>query len=102
MPIAAYARIVSQGSGVRSQELNSPLTHNNPPTPPLEKGGKGGFNHSLLIMDGLVGSIEGDRIIKGHVEGSPELAESHGITLAEDILSRGAKEILDEVYNRGI
>ncbi|NCO67633.1 MAG: hydroxymethylbilane synthase [Nitrospirae bacterium] len=102
VPIAAYARIVSQGSGVRSQELNSPLTHNNPPTPPLEKGGKGGFNHSLLIMDGLVGSIEGDRIIKGHVEGSPELAESHGITLAEDILSRGAKEILDEVYNRGI
>jgi hydroxymethylbilane synthase len=68
VPIAAYARIVSQDS--------------------------------KLIMDGLVGSITGDRIIKGHIEGSPEHAESLGVTLAEDILSRGAKEILDEVYNK--
>jgi hydroxymethylbilane synthase len=68
VPIAAYARIVSQDS--------------------------------KLIMDGLVGSITGDRIIKGHIEGSPEHAESLGVRLAEDILSRGAKEILDEVYNK--
>lgn len=51
-------------------------------------------------MDGLVGSIAGDRIIKGHVEGSPGHAEFLGISLSEEILSRGAKEILDEVYNR--
>ena len=53
-------------------------------------------------MDGLVGSISGDRIIKGHIEGSIDEAESLGIQLAEDVLSRGAKEILDEVYARGV
>jgi hydroxymethylbilane synthase len=53
-----------------------------------------------IIMDGLVGSITGDRIIKGRIEGNAEDAESLGITLAEDILSRGAKEILNEVYGR--
>jgi hydroxymethylbilane synthase len=100
VPVAAYARIINQKSEVRSQKSN-------PPTPPFRKGGRGRINdssfitpNSKLIMDGLVGSIEGDRIIKGYIEGSPELAESLGITLAEDILSRGAKEILDEVYGR--
>jgi hydroxymethylbilane synthase len=91
VPIAAYARIVSQDS---------------PPHPSLGKGGhRGGVNNSSfitpnskLIMDGLVGNITGDRIIKGHIEGSPEHAEYLGISLAEDILSRGAKEILEKVY----
>ncbi len=55
---------------------------------------------SALVLDGLVGSISGDRIIKGHAEGNPEQGETLGIQLADDILSRGAKEILDEVYNR--
>jgi len=81
VPIAAYARII-----------------NNPPTPPLVKGREG----RLLIMDGLVGSISGERVIKGHIEGNPENGESLGITLAEDILSRGALEILNEVYGRDL
>jgi hydroxymethylbilane synthase len=88
VPIAAYARIIVQ---------DSPLH------PPLAKGGqRGGANSEILTMDGLVGSISGDRIIKGHIEGRPDHAESLGITLAEDILSRGAKEILDEIYDRCI
>jgi hydroxymethylbilane synthase len=58
-------------------------------------------HNSKLVMDGLVGSISGDRIIKGHIKGNLEHAESLGITLADDILSRGAKEILDEVYGKG-
>ncbi len=53
-----------------------------------------------LVMDGLVGSIAGDRIIKSHGEGAPEAAETLGISLAEEVLSRGAREILDEVYGR--
>jgi hydroxymethylbilane synthase len=53
-----------------------------------------------IVMDGLVGSVTGDRIVKGHIEGSSEDAEALGIALADDILSRGAKEILDEVYGR--
>ncbi|MCL4475073.1 MAG: hydroxymethylbilane synthase [Nitrospirae bacterium] len=54
----------------------------------------------MIMMDGLVGSITGDRIVRGHIEGSSGDAESIGTSLAEDILSRGAKEILDEVYGR--
>ena len=60
------------------------------------------ISNSKIVMDGLVGSISGDRIIKGHIEGSTDEAESLGIQLAEDVLSRGAKEILDEVYARGV
>ncbi len=54
----------------------------------------------ILVMDGLVGSISGDRIIRGYMEGNIEDAEILGIKLAEDLLSRGAKGILDEVYGK--
>ncbi len=84
VPIAAYARIEKR-QGARGKGQNAELH-----TP----------NSELLIMDGLVGSITGDRIVKGRIEGSPGDAESLGVSLAEDILSRGAKEILDEVYGR--
>ncbi len=55
-----------------------------------------------IVMDGLVGSIAGDRIVRGHIEGSMGNPEVLGTKLAEDVLSRGAKEILDEVYGRNI
>ena len=53
-----------------------------------------------LHVDGLVGSIDGKRLIRHHVEGPFENAESLGIELAEILLEKGAKEILDEVYQR--
>ncbi len=53
-----------------------------------------------IVMDGLVGSIAGERIVKGHIEESAAHTEAIGIALAEDILSKGAREILDEVYGR--
>jgi hydroxymethylbilane synthase len=53
-----------------------------------------------LKVDGLVGAIDGRRLIKHCVEGSIENAESLGIELAEILLRKGAKEILDEVYQR--
>lgn len=61
--------------------------------------------HARLIqgkvsMDGLVGSISGDKIIKGHIEGAYEQAETLGVQLANEILSKGGKEILDEVYKK--
>jgi hydroxymethylbilane synthase len=51
-----------------------------------------------VTLHGLVGSVSGDRIVKGRIEGRPEDYEKIGIALAEDLLARGAKEILDEVY----
>lgn len=54
----------------------------------------------LLVIDGLVGSVSGDRIIRSHMEGRPEDAEGIGIRLGEDLLAKGADKILAEVYNR--
>jgi hydroxymethylbilane synthase len=79
VPIAAHARI---GQRARSA------------------GQKTNIYTSSLVLDGLVGSITGDRIIKGHIEGKTKDAEHLGVALAEDVLSQGAKEILDEVYGR--
>ncbi|MEK7308571.1 MAG: hydroxymethylbilane synthase [Nitrospirota bacterium] len=86
VPIAGHARLISQGSGVRGQKTKSGcelLTDN-----------------CQLIIDGLVGSISGDRIIKDSIEGNPDKAEQLGIKLAEMLISEGAGKILAEVYNR--
>ncbi len=53
-----------------------------------------------LIIDGLVGSVSGDRLVRSHFEGMPEEYESLGKRLAEDLLSKGADKILAEVYGR--
>lgn len=71
VPIACYARIEHRASDI-----------------------------SILVMDGLVGSLTGDKLIRGHIEGKPEDFENLGTRLAEDILSKGAEEILNEVYGR--
>jgi hydroxymethylbilane synthase len=55
-----------------------------------------------LLMDGLVGSVTGDRIIREHGEGNPEDGESTGKMLAEMLLSKGADKILSEVYGSSI
>jgi len=55
---------------------------------------------SNLCIDGLVGTIDGKRLIQHHLEGPADGAEGIGIELAEILLERGAKGILDEVYQR--
>jgi hydroxymethylbilane synthase len=53
-----------------------------------------------LRIEGIVGSVDGKRLIKHHLEGPIERAESLGTELAEILLNRGGREILDEVYGR--
>jgi hydroxymethylbilane synthase len=55
---------------------------------------------SNLRIDGLVGTTDGKRLVKHHLEGPAEEAESLGNELAEILLGKGAKEILEEVYQR--
>lgn len=55
-----------------------------------------------LVVDGLVGSVSGDRIVRSHAEGKPEDAKTLGTKLAVDLLSKGADKILAEVYGRCI
>ncbi len=55
---------------------------------------------STLQIDGMVGTIDGKRLVRHHLEGPVEEAESLGFKLAEVLLSKGAEEILEEVYRR--
>jgi len=51
-----------------------------------------------IFLEGLVGRPDGSQILRGSAKGSVADPESLGVALAEDLLRRGAKEILDEVY----
>lgn len=51
-----------------------------------------------LHMRGLVGQTDGRQMIRGEVTGSAQDAAHLGTHLANDLLSRGAKEILAEIY----
>ncbi len=64
-------------------------------------GGYAELSESDLTLRGLVGKPDGTEIIRGEVSGKAEDAEQLGRTLADDLLSRGAKEILDDVYKNG-
>ncbi|NWF76354.1 MAG: hydroxymethylbilane synthase [Nitrospirae bacterium] len=82
VPIAAFARIITplndNYTAVKNERVES----------------------RLIVMDGFVGSITGDTIIRESINGVVENAEKLGIQLAENIILHGAKKILDEIYGR--
>ncbi|MCX8028182.1 MAG: hydroxymethylbilane synthase [Thermodesulfovibrionales bacterium] len=47
---------------------------------------------------GFIGSIDGKIMVKDEAVGSKDMPESIGISLADLLLKKGGKEILDEVY----
>ncbi len=55
-----------------------------------------------LILTGLVGSLDGRKLIKETVSGEVTDAEALGEALAEAILNKGGRDILKEVYGREI
>ena len=55
---------------------------------------------STLQIDGMVGTVDGKRLIRHRVQGPIEKAESLGVELAEVLLRRGAREILAEIYQK--
>jgi len=52
-----------------------------------------------LHLQGLVGEPDGSKIVEGDISGHRSEAEQLGIKLADDLLSRGAKEILEKLYS---
>lgn len=52
-----------------------------------------------VILTGLVASVDGTTILKDSIEGSAVEAAQLGTQLAETLLDRGGKAILDEVYS---
>ena len=61
-------------------------------------GGYAVLNNGQVTLKGLVGKPDGTEIIRGDISGKTEDAETLGKTLADDLLARGAREILQEVY----
>ncbi|MGY8861809.1 MAG: hydroxymethylbilane synthase [Pseudomonadales bacterium] len=51
-----------------------------------------------LWLRGLVGEVDGSRVLTTEIRGSREDAESLGIAAAEDLLAQGAGEILKAIY----
>ena len=51
-----------------------------------------------LELEGLVGEVDGSRLIRQSISGSLEQAETLGVKLAESILDAGGQEILQWLY----
>ncbi len=64
-------------------------------------GGYAELHGERLYLRGLVGDPDGSRVIRDEIEGPATQAEQLGAQLAEKLLARGARAILDKVYGRG-
>jgi len=64
-------------------------------------GGYAILEGEQLYLRGLVGDPDGSRVIRGEARGPAARAEALGDALAQDLLARGARDILDKVYARG-
>lgn len=62
-------------------------------------GGYAELDGDTILLRGLVGRPDGTEMVRGEIAGRIEEAEFLGTTLADDLLSRGAREILQEVYS---
>jgi hydroxymethylbilane synthase len=58
----------------------------------------GTVSGDTVVLSGLIGKPDGSRILRGSRSGSVSDPEAVGIALAGELLSRGGREILDEVY----
>ncbi len=59
------------------------------------------LENGRVVMEGLVGSVDGKTLIRDRGEGPAEQAEQVGRELAERILDAGGRAILAEVYQSG-
>lgn len=57
------------------------------------------LSQGVLLLRGLVGEPDGSRMVRGDIAGKPEAAAELGVALADDLLSRGAGEILKKLYD---
>jgi hydroxymethylbilane synthase len=57
------------------------------------------LSHGEIWLRALVGAPDGSQMVRGERRGPAEDAEKLGISLAEELLNNGAREILAEVYN---
>ncbi len=56
------------------------------------------ISHGVILLKALVGRPDGSEVVSGVISGRPEDGEELGVVLAEDLLARGADEILADLY----
>ena len=64
-------------------------------------GGFAELTGDELYLRGMVGEPDGSRLLRAEIRGPATQAEELGAKLAQQLLARGAKAILDKVYGRG-
>ena len=55
---------------------------------------------NIMTIEGFVGSVDGVKIIKDSISGSPMKGCQLGVTLAEKILAKGGDKILKEIFDK--
>ncbi|XCN75137.1 MAG: hydroxymethylbilane synthase [Candidatus Electrothrix aestuarii] len=65
-------------------------------------GGFATVDNDTVTLTGLIASLDGKTILREQLSGTVADAEKIGVTLAEILLDRGGKAILDEVYSNEI
>jgi len=60
----------------------------------------GELQEGTVVLDGLIGDLNGSRIFRDRIAGDPAEAAALGRRLAERLLARGGAQILSEVYGR--
>ncbi len=56
------------------------------------------LNGGILTLRGLVGRPDGSEVVRGTISGDAHEAANLGVRLADDLLRRGARAILKDVY----
>lgn len=57
------------------------------------------LENDRIALEGLVASLDGKEVLKASTEGASKDAEAIGIQVAEELLSKGADKILNDVYH---
>ena len=82
VPIGAYARFVAAGEGAGGGAA---------------AGADAGAGERRMVLDAVVGSIDGTRIVRAHVEGAPDAGLDLGRQATEELKAAGALPILNEI-----
>ena len=59
------------------------------------------IKNGFLQLEGLVASMDGREVIKETLSGPGEQAEAIGRNLAQELLNRGARTILEQIKSLG-
>ena len=64
-------------------------------------GTYGRIESGKFFLDAVVGSIDGKKIVRGTIDGATGDSEKLGVSLAQELLSKGADEILRDIRTEG-